>query len=169
MNNLKTICILAVCLSFISACNFSVYSGERSGTVSDDFIEEPIKERSLKYKRALTISNSVIEKIREGKYNDIESLYIRDDMKKALAADVIKLLIDGAIDAMGPIKGYKKMQWGFVPAEENGVDLLFSFKIVQHENGALNYAFVFQDDKKYQKLVGLVIKPRTGTRAPNEL
>lgn len=61
------------------------------------------------------------------------------------------------------------MQWGFVPAEENGMDLLFSYKIIEHEKGTLNYAFVFEDDGEYKKLVGVIIKPRNGPRKPNEL
>ena len=39
----------------LTACNFQ--EGNRSGDLEDDYVEEPISERSQKYKNALEICN----------------------------------------------------------------------------------------------------------------
>lgn len=68
---------------------------------------------------------------------------------------------------MGPIKEYKKMQWGFVPVELENNQLLISFKIVEHQEGLLNYSFVFNEGS-YDKIVGFRLNDHKNARPPYE-
>jgi hypothetical protein len=154
---------------FLISCDINVDSGNRSGTVADDYIEEPITSSQMKYEKALITSNAVIEKIENGEYDYIYNNYIDDASKKVLTVQELQKIYSGAVAAMGPIKKYKKMQWGFLPKTENGLDYLISYKIIEHEKATLNYSFSFLRNGNYEKISGVGIRPRKGVRGPAQL
>lgn len=170
MKNLNlNLTLLVIVLVLLIGCELQLNTGNRSGTIDDDYIAEPIGKYSIKYTNALKTSNTVINHLIENEYETIYNDFIHDEMKHILTIESLKNINTQIITAVGPFKNYKKMQWGFVPANENGRDLLFSIKIIEHEKNSLNYSFVFNNDGKYEKLVGLQIKERKGARPPNKL
>ena len=152
-----------------SGCDSEVVIANRSGTVNDDYVEEPISERSRKYENALLVSNAVLDKVRGAEYQTIYRELFDPRLKSILDEPKFSGMMKQIETHFGPIKRYKPMQWGFVPRKEGGENLVYSVKIVEHEKGMMRYLFVFADDGKYQKLLGFHAKPRTGVTAPGQL
>ena len=161
--------IFFILIFTIAGCDFKLKSGVRSGTLDDDYIEEPISKFAVQFKNALTTSNAIVEKITQKNFSYIQKNYIHKDSKKTLTAKAIQNLILQATKSAGPVINYKQMQWGFVPVTENKDNYLLSFKIVEHKKGKLNYRFVFKNDGEYEKIVGLYIKSYSSARKPNEI
>lgn len=160
--------ILFILIFIITGCDFKLKAGIRSGTLDDDYIEEPVSKLASQFKNALTTSNSILEKITQNDFLHIQKNYIHKDAKKIITAKAIQGLIIQAKKSAGSIISYKKMQWGFVPVTENKNIFLLSFKIVEHKKGKLNYKFVFKNDGKYKKIIGLYIKSYKSARLPNQ-
>ena len=70
---------------------------------------------------------------------------------------------------VGSLKVYKPMQWNFSSGEDQGLDLLYSVKIAEHEKTMMKYIFVFDRDKPYINIVGIFVKPRQGVSTPGQL
>lgn len=160
----NTLIAVPALIIFLTGCEREIITGNRSGTIEDDYIEGPVSAFSKKYKNALDTSNKIIEKIIKKEYEAIHSEHIHDEMKGILSIEVLRNDYEKVKNTVGPIKNYKKMQWGFLPTEENGKELLFSFKIVEHKKTILNYAFVFENDGVYKKLLGVQVYERNGPR-----
>jgi hypothetical protein len=152
-----------------SGCDGEVVIANRSGTVKDDYLEEPISERSKKYENALLVSNAVLDKVRSGEYETIYKEFFDPRLRSILDEPKFTAMMKQIEAHFGPMTRYKPMQWGFVPRKEAGEKLLYSVKIVEHEKGAMRCLFVFADDGKYQRVLGFYAKPRTGVAAPGEL
>ena len=161
--------ILIILIFTLSGCDFKLKAGVRSGTLDDDYIEEPISNFAVQYKNALTTSNFLLENITQNNYSHIQKNYIHKDASGILTSKAIEEVILKTIKSAGPIINYKKMQWGFVPITENKNDYLLSFKIVEHKKGKLNYKFVFKNDGEYEKIIGIYIKSYDPVRQPNEV
>ncbi len=112
----------------------------------------------------MEVSNSILDLLVENKADQITPKFVEDSMKKSISPEAIQNINAQLKKIAGPIKVYKKMQWGFGPKKVNGKDLLYSIKIVEHEKKTFNYFFVFFDDGKYEKIVGIYTKEKTGTR-----
>ena len=168
MRSFQILFLSICCLFFTVACDLKVTSANRSGTLDDDYVEEPLSESSKSYAQILNTSNDIIELIRTKDYDKIHSLHVEDRMKDILSTDKLSEAFDGAYGAMGAWVEYKPQQWGFLPTNENGVDYIVSYKIVMHENGRLDYAFAFEKDGTHTKFVGFKIVPRNKARTPTE-
>lgn len=156
-------------LALVHGCDSGVVIANRSGTVKDDYVEEPISDRSKRYENALQVSNVLLNKLRSAEYHAIYLDFFDSRLKAILDEPKFIAMMKQVEADFGPIKRYKPMQWGFVPRKENGENILYSVKIVEHEKRMMKYFFVFADDGKYQKLIGFHAKPRAGVSAPGEL
>ncbi len=174
-------------LSGITACNYDTRSSGRSGTYQDDYLENPINEDFLQYENALMTSNQVLDLMIAKDAKKIADDYVLEEIKPLLTEADIAKVIKEAEAKYGKIVGYKPMQWGFEPRVENGkrdktefnkiiaekygdkkagkkIPILFSVKIVEHENALVNYWFQFPADGEYTKLLGVFYKEKVGTR-----
>lgn len=174
-------------LTSVTACNYDTRSSGRSGTYQDDYLENPINEDFMQYENALTVSNEILDLMMEDNAKAIADNYVLEELKPLLTEDDIQKVINNAEAKYGKIVSYKPMQWGFEPRVENGkrdtsefnkiiaekygdkkaskkVPILFSVKIVQHENALVNYWFQFPADGEYNKILGVFYKEKTGTR-----
>jgi hypothetical protein len=168
---LRLIASVSFCTLLVlnSACDSQLVIVDRSGTLDDDYVEEPISARSKKYENALLVSNAVLDKARGGEYRTIYDEFFDARLKSILDEPKFAAMMKQIEGHVGPIKRYKPMQWGFIPRNEAGEKFLYSVKIVEHERGMIRYLFVFADDGHYGKLVGFHAKLRTGIAAPGEL
>ena len=165
--NQSYILVLLVLIIFVG-CEIHGSIGGSSGTVDDDYVEEPISKAFIKYEKALRTSNNLVEKIIRSEYSDIYENFVKEGMKSQLNEAIIIKACSETVGAMGPILGYKIGQWGFFPINKDGKDYLISNKIIEHKKGLLNYSFMFEDNGKYEKIVGISIMPRKGARRPSE-
>jgi len=168
MNKYSITISTVLLMLLLTGCDISITAGNRSGTADNDNVEEPLSNNTKKYENALKVSNEIMDNIISNNFTNIHNNYVHKDMKSTLTEDILKSTYAQAYELLGPIKGYKKMQWGFVPAEENGTDILFSYKLVEHSKDTVNYAFVFYDDGNYEKIIGISVKSFDGIRKPNE-
>lgn len=157
---------LFVSLSFLVGCDGGLTTGNRSGTTQDDYIEEPLSKLSAKYENALLASNKVLEMLKNREYEEINRTYVHESLRDTLTASTFESIQNQLSNAIGPIETFKPMQWGFLTSEDAGKDILFSFKVVEHEKAILNYAFVFDNDGQYNKLIGFHVTQRNGPRSP---
>ncbi len=50
--------LLGICI-FLNACEVTIDANNRSGTIEDDYVAEPLSDMSRKYEHALKISNTL--------------------------------------------------------------------------------------------------------------
>ena len=167
MKYIFNILLLLSTLLTLSGCDTGLNAGNRSGNIDDDYVEEPLSNFSSKYENALLTSNQVLEMLKNKEYENIHNKYVHKSMKNTLTANAFESMQNQVSDMVGAIKTFKPMQWGFLTAEEAGKDILFSFKVIEHDKTTLNYAFVFENDKQYKKIIGFQINERNGPRFPN--
>ena len=169
---MKIRCIAAVfCLVLsgaIGGCDFRTTVSSRSGTVTDDYVEEPLASGAKKYENALKVSNAILDGLRSGRARAIHAEYFDPRLRQSFSEAEFIAFLEKINSYVGPLKQYKRMQWGFAPREEGGDKRLISTKIVEHERGMAPYHFVFEDDGKYEKLIALRIKERTGVAEPGQ-
>lgn len=179
--------LASVILLTLPACNYDTRASGRSGTYQDDYLENPINTDFVQYAPALTTSNNILDLMKQGDSNAIANEYVLEELKPLLTVAEIDKVIKGAEKKYGKIVSYKPMQWGFEPRVENGkrnkdgfnkiiaekygdkkvakkIPILFSVKIVQHEHALVNYWFQFPGDDRYNKILGIFYKEKTGTR-----
>ncbi len=146
----------------------------RSGTVSNDFVEEPLTKNAKKYEQALLLSNRFLDLWAEKKFQEIHDQLIDpelldDDKQEILSVEKLADIHKNVEEAFGPMVGYKKMQWAFEPKRKKKQYFLFSIKIVQHEKGQANYLFQFLLDGGFKKLIGVYVRPKPTLRAPGQI
>ena len=149
-----------------SGCDFSSSISVRSGTLDDDYVAEPLSGAVKKYETALVTSNNVMHLISQSKYRDIYRIYFSDLMKSQMTAKEFQNFMAQVNQNAGSLKAYKEMQWGFFTGTSEGLDLLYSVKIAEHESTMVKYLFIFEQDKPYINLVGFSVKERQGVSAP---
>jgi hypothetical protein len=146
---------------FCVACSVNVQTGNHSGTVTDDYVEEPISAASKKYEEALRTSNAIVAALEA---RDFQSAYdrfdtpVHDQMDEGKFAEMMQ-----AIEKrVGLLEAYKPLQWNFVTRKEVAGRLLYSTKIVEYEKGMMSWAFVFKESGPYDKPVGFHFEQRPG-------
>ncbi|MCK0152929.1 DUF3887 domain-containing protein [Alcanivorax sp. S6407] len=168
MSNKISLLVLLFILSLIAACDVSINAANRSGDIEDDYVAEPLSSMSKKYANALEVSNQLVEYMKAGDPESVYTELLSDSLKKTLSEQVWKDQVSQLTYAKGEIINYKKMQWGFVPFEQDGSDFIASIKIVEHEAGMMKYSVVFNDDGVFDKVVGFHLKERDGVSPPGE-
>ncbi len=158
-----------LCLAWLTvACEVSINTDNRSGTLEDDYIEEPLGFMSEKYENALRVSNEFVDRMRDGSIDSIYSGLFSEELRGIVSKQDFEKVLAQIFAAKGKITKYKKMQWGFISGKENGRDFLASVKIVEHEKGMMKYLVVFNDDGKFDEIVGFRFKEREGVSPPGQ-
>ena len=106
--------------------------------------------------------------LKEKKYTEIYDQYFSTDITNNISKDDFTSLMKSITDQMGNITDYKKLQWNFVPLNENGKEVIFCTKIVEYEKSMMIYSFGFVIGN-YKKAVGFKVRKRTGVMSPGEL
>ena len=143
--------------------------GNRSGTVDDDYIEEPVSATSKIYENALLTSNAIIELLISNNLQTLHDDFVGKEVYSMFTIDKLTEIRTHLYKTFGPVLRYKEQQWGFVPKEIKEGKCVYSVKIVEHEKVSLDYFFVFRDGGKYDKIIGFYTKPRNGARIANHL
>ncbi len=146
----------------------------RSGTITNDFVEEPLTKKAQKYEQALETSNQFLDLWAKKDFQTIHDTLIDpelldDDKKEILSVEKLAAIHKNVEAAFGPMVGYKKMQWAFEPKSKKRQYFLFSIKIVQHEKGQANYLFQYLLDGGFKKIIGVYVRPKPTFRAPGQI
>ena len=152
----------------LQGCDFSGSVNVRSGSMDDDYLEEPLNRMVERYQTAPTTSNNILDMISKSQYPDIYRIYFSDSMKAQMTGKEFIDLMNQVKHHAGPLSNFKHMQWNFFTGEEQGMNLLYSVKIAEHENSMMKYLFVFDRDKPYIDLVGFYVKQRQGVSTPGQ-
>ena len=152
----------------VAGCNFFLTTTYRSGTVDDDYVEEPIDGRAKKYENALLMSNAVLDRLRTRPGAAGPADAFEAGVRPFMSHPKFVALMRSTEAEVGPIKQYKRLQWGFAPTQDDEGKRLISTKLVEHERGMMRYQFVFADDGKYEQFVGFRINKRVGVAGPDE-
>jgi hypothetical protein len=152
--------ILSIVIFALVGCGISVNVSSRSGSNSDDYVEEPLSERVIEYSNALETANYFLDSIISNNYSDTyelldESLTINNSQENFQA------LLTKDDEVLGEIKEYLKNQWAFNNATFDGKKYLQLTKIVKYEKYTFSYIFTFPYDSKYKKLAGFTFKEKT--------
>lgn len=149
---------------FLQGCDLKV--ANRSGTIADDYVEEPLSERSVQYELALNTSNKIMALIRDGRCDDIYKNLLSGKAKESLPFDSFKSMCQGLVSNYGNLIKYKPQQWHFFNKTEGDNEYLMSIKLAEHERLMVSYALVFPLNGKYDKIVGIHLKARQGVVPP---
>ena len=150
----------------LTACEQSVSISNRSGSLSDDYVAEPLSERSKKYENALNVSNEIIKKVIEKDFTAIYEMHFDAELKSQMTKEQFIQAMNQLINSFGSATKYKELQWGFFSRNSEGRNLIFSKKIVEHEKSMVKYLFAFKEDGKYMNIVGFNAHERTGVTPP---
>lgn len=163
---LPLICLWA-CKDAVDTFETSV----RSGTITNDFVEEPLTEKAQQYQQALSVSNRFLALWQQRDFAAIERELIHPSQveTQALSAARLAEIYQNVEKEYGKMLLYKPQQWAFEPKRAKRQYFLFSIKIVQHEKATLNYLFEFLLDEKYEKLIGFYVRPKPTLRAPGQI
>lgn len=151
-----------------SAVQFHVDVYNRSGSLDDDYVEEPISKSSSKYAHALEVSNEIVESLRDGKTHEVYERWFGEALRQSASEAQFAEALRGLED-FGPVREFRPMQWSFASRLEMGKPVLYSTKIVEHVKGRIGYVCVFEDDGKYQTLLGFHWRHYTGVHTPGQL
>lgn len=149
----------------VASCDLQVNTAHRSGTVSDDYVAEAPPE---KYRYMLKSTNNVLQALTSEQYGFIATNYVNTDMAPELTAAELQHVSISITKIAGEFNSFKEGQWGFVPEQKDGMNLVHSVKIVEHEKMPMHYIFTYLEGQP-NRIVGVTIKQRNGVRAPNEL
>ncbi len=152
----------------LSGCDLVGTIGVRSGTVDDDYVEEPLSGGVEKFEPALVTSNNILHMISQSKYSDVYRIYFSDAMKAEMTRKEFKAFMNQVKQGAGALKAFKPMQWNFSSKEKYGRDYIYSIKIAEHEKGMLKYLFIFERDKPYIGIAGFSVKERQGVSTPGQ-
>lgn len=161
------LCFLVVMIT-LPGCDFSGSISTRSGTLEDDYIEEPLATSVEQYRTALLTSNNILHLMSQGKFNDIHRIYFSELMKSQMTRAQFRDFMQQIRNSAGPPLRYKEMQWNFFSGSDQGIDLLYSVKIVEHERDKVKYLFIFDKDRPYINLVGFAAKEYQGVSPPGQ-
>ena len=138
----------------------------QSGTVYDDYLEEPLTEGVQKYEQALLTSNGAVELIASGDYALLRERYFADNLVASTTDESIAQMIEKLMVTVGPFVGYKVMQWSFTVTEEKGRKLLISQKILEFEKTLMYLRFAFFLESDYERFAGFHFEQRNRAVVP---
>jgi|GEM_PF-6140208 len=150
----------------LSGCDVGVGSAHRSGTIKNDYKEDVVPK---KYANALKVTNYVVQALIAEQYSYITENYVDLSIAKNFNKNEIKSYYDNVKKNYGNATSSLENQWGFVPKTVEGEELIFSVKIVEHENKTLHYIITFVNDGEFRRIIGISIEERNGVRSPTEL
>jgi hypothetical protein len=142
----------------IAGCEANVYGTNNSSLGDNDYFEEPISERSKKYTGVLETSNKFIESFANGQLDDAYEL-LDPRLQDVVSVQKFEQMHETIRTDFGPLVEYKPMQWGF-STNSKLKNTVVSIKIVIHERSETFYILNFEDNGKYQRIIGFNITPR---------
>lgn len=166
MKKIIKLVVFVTALLLLGGCDSDIGLSARSGSMDDDYVAEPLGVLAKKYEHALTVSNRFIDYVIAADYDPLYNEIFDADLRKLISKEKFEESMSRIEDLMGKIKGYKSQQWGFFSRTDNGVDYLYSIKIVEYEKGMMKFLIVFRNDGKYQTVLGFQAKERKGTTPP---
>lgn len=125
-----------------------------SGSMHDQYVEEPIATDYRKYESALLLSNKLTGLIEKGDYAAVYGDYSSVEFKSSVGLQEFKKTMEGLMADAGQIEEFKHMQWYFRVYKKGGRALLLSTKIVKHKGLMVSYNFLFEQGR-YDEIVGL--------------
>lgn len=164
--NYKIGIIFTFIIFSVTGCDHSGNISSRSGSLDDDYVAEPISVIAKKYQPALTTSNEIVALISNSNYNEIYDTYFSNKLKSELSKKVFNEQMIKIESGIGKLINYKEMQWGFFGGERQGMNLIYSVKIAEHEKAMMKYLFIFEKDSPYNLLVGFSAKVRDSVSPP---
>ena len=166
---MRYVILLMLLMATISGCDVSFNSAVRSGDLDNDYIEEPLSILSKKYENALNVSNLAMKSIEEKNYAFLYNNIFSDELRSQITLKELEAGIERTLIDFGEIKEYKKMQWSFIPKNEELGAVLYSVKIVKHEKTDVNYVFLFKDDGEYKNIIAIQSQARKGVSPPGQI
>ena len=161
--------IVSACLLVcMSGCDFNSSVSARSGTSQDDYLEEPLARKVEKYESALLTSNSIIDLLIQSNYEDVYNKYFSESAKSEMPEAQFKTSMEMMQQRAGSLETYKEMQWHFFSGAGEGLELLMSVKIAEHEKNKVKYLFVFDKNSSYNNIVGFSAKSYQGVLTPGQ-
>jgi hypothetical protein len=154
---MRNVCIAVLGGILFLGCGVNVTSistARRSGSVKDDFVAEPLVSDVKRYEHALEVSNQFLDALKARDFVAC-SRHLGPPLDVQIGATQLAAMADMADTNFGGWKEHKPLQWGFTSAPLDGAQFLYSTKIVEHERGRVRYRFVFHDDGKYERIVGI--------------
>ena len=164
-----TLALLAALVLSAPGCEIRFDSSHRSGPLNDDYVGEPLTDGVKQYEHALDVCNDFVRRLKKGEFEAIEADLCAPSLREALGTGKLAALDRDLVAHHGAMKTYKPLQWGFASRVEAGRKLLYSVKIVEYERGKIRFTFVFDDDGKYEKRIGIHWRTWTGPAAPGQL
>ena len=136
----------------LSACEID--SGWTHNSIKGDiqYFEEPLSERAQTYSQALETSNAFIESFSSGQLDEAKELF-NARLQTDVSQEDLQRLHEQFLEHFGPMLEYKPMQWAFAKRTEKP-DVVASVKIVMHQNSETFYVLTFEDDGKYERILG---------------
>jgi len=160
--------ILLLVSTWLFACDFNANTNIRSGTLEDDYVEEPLSSLAQRFENALYTSNSLVDHLDSNKIDAIYRNIFSDELRANISLKDFKELVGKIKSVKGEVVSYKKMQWGFTNIIEERRNLIGSTKIVEHEKGMMKYLLVFNNDGNFDRIVGFHFKEREGASPPGQ-
>lgn len=168
-NKMKRFMLFALLLICISGCDVDFNASIRSGNVDDDYVEEPLSAFSKKYANALKVSNQAVKSIKNKDYDFLYNTVLSEDLRGLVTKEALEQGIEQTLTKFGEIKEYKEMQWHFIPKDEEIGPVVYSVKIVKHENVDVNYVFVFRNDGEFKNIIAIHSLVKTGVVPPGQI
>ena len=152
---LRLLTALAICLT---GCEMDYSVSNNSSKGDNDYFEETISERSAKYSRALDTSNKFVEHFSSG---DLEAVIALMDprLREKAPLDTLQNMREVVLTNFGPLVEFKPMQWSFA-THTNVENVVICTKIVIHAKSETFYVLKFEDNGKYDRIMGFNIWSR---------
>lgn len=146
----------------------------RSGTVSNDYVEEPLSKNAQKYEKALATSNRFLDLWQKKDFQTIHDELIDPDLRNKDGSEILSVEKLASIhknveNVYGSMLRYKKMQWAFEPKSAKKQYILFSIKTVEHKDKKVNYFIQFLLDGGFEKIIGFYVRERPILRMPGQV
>ena len=148
----------------LAACGMEFTEKNNSSLGDDDYFEEPISDRSKRFTPALETSNLFVERFSDGQLSEARELF-DEGLRDAVTLEDLASLHSQVLTNFGEFVEFKPMQWGFTSLREENQKVVYSTKIVIHEDSGAFYILRFQENSGYKTISGLHIQPRVGNQA----
>ena len=146
----------------LTSCDFDVNVNSRSGSMEDDYVEEPLIGSVKKYDKALSTSNLFIDEIKLNNLSLTYESFFSESLRSTISLNQFENFIHQLVSERGKILAYKPMQWNFIKLEQDGKNYIASVKIVEHENVLMKYLVAFDANGPFDEIVYLNFKRKTG-------
>ncbi len=145
MSSRFNIALLLLTFTGISACDQQITTTTYSFIDGEEYVNEPLSDDTAQFEAHLLQSNRLINYVRN---HDVGRIYAAasSGFRQANSRAVIADILESIDESLGEIVEYKPQQWSFTTRPIGLVPVVYSSKIVMHENGEAIYHFAYVDD-----------------------